>query len=455
MPRETKQREENRTQTDDLQRTENGQRIADDQQTQDQEICRTSRDSSNKIIFREPELVAQFLRDYTGIPMLKDVKAGDITDISERFIHLFAEDRESDTVKRIQISGKTPIFLISLIEHKTYIDYNITMQILRYMVYIWDDYAREMEQKKAAGESVLTAGRKGFQYPFILPIVYYEGKKRWTSSMTFGERVNTPQGLEQYIPDFSYLLVSLKDFSNEELLAKKDAISVVMMFNKLQDAADLEKIRQVSPEEIEEILRGVPDYLVNIISQVVETFAVKLNLPQEEVDDTVALIKERQMGYLFENMEKMDIQLERRQRKEAQAKAEEAQAKAEEAQAKAEEAQAKAEEVQAKAEEVQAKAEEAEKKAREAEKKAEAAEKAAEKAAEEAAKEATEKAEKQAAEQAEIKLISKVIKKMRQGKSVELIAEELDESLEEVGRIYQAEKETGLGDEEELYRYLR
>lgn len=32
--------------------------------------------------------------------------------------------------------------LSSLIEHKSYVDYNVVMQILRYMVYIWEDYLK-------------------------------------------------------------------------------------------------------------------------------------------------------------------------------------------------------------------------------------------------------------------------------------------------------------------------
>lgn len=37
-----------------------------------------------------------------------------------------------------------PLYIISLIEHKTKVEYNVVMQILRYMVYIWEDYEKEM-----------------------------------------------------------------------------------------------------------------------------------------------------------------------------------------------------------------------------------------------------------------------------------------------------------------------
>ena len=65
-------------------------------------------DSSSKIIFDEPLLYAQFLRDYSNIPMLKNVQPEDIEDVSERFVHLFCEDRNADTVKRVKLENHAP-----------------------------------------------------------------------------------------------------------------------------------------------------------------------------------------------------------------------------------------------------------------------------------------------------------------------------------------------------------
>ena len=37
-------------------------------------------------------------------------------------------------------------YWISLIEHKSNVDYNVVMQVFRYMVFIWEDYEKEMEE---------------------------------------------------------------------------------------------------------------------------------------------------------------------------------------------------------------------------------------------------------------------------------------------------------------------
>ena len=48
--------------------------------------------------------------------------------------------RSSETVKKIHLKGnEKPFYLIPLIEQKSRVDYNIAMQLLRYMVFVWID----------------------------------------------------------------------------------------------------------------------------------------------------------------------------------------------------------------------------------------------------------------------------------------------------------------------------
>lgn len=44
---------------------------------------------------------------------------------------------------------------------------------------------------------------------------------------------------------------------------------------------------------------------------------LKMNMPMEEADDMAGKVKDKKVSELFANMEKMDIQLERRKTKEA------------------------------------------------------------------------------------------------------------------------------------------
>lgn len=65
---------------------------------------------------------------------------------------MFAEERNSDTVKKVYLKSNL-FYLVSLIEHKSDVDYNTIMQVFRYIAFIWENY--EKEQKKYIPEYVL------------------------------------------------------------------------------------------------------------------------------------------------------------------------------------------------------------------------------------------------------------------------------------------------------------
>ena len=61
-----------------------------------------NRDINSKTVFGNSVLCAQFLRDNFDIPILRDVQPEDIEDVSEQYVTMFAEERNSDRVKRVR-----------------------------------------------------------------------------------------------------------------------------------------------------------------------------------------------------------------------------------------------------------------------------------------------------------------------------------------------------------------
>ena len=152
-------------------------------------------DNAAKIVFGDSTLCAQFLKGYTDIPLFKDIKPEDIEDVSSHFIPLFQESRDSDIVKKIQIEN-TELYLIALIEHQSEADADMSFRLLRYMVYVWTDYAATQEKLHPG-----ITKSKDFLYPPILPIIYYEGTGQWTSALHFKNRVFMSDIFEEFIPD--------------------------------------------------------------------------------------------------------------------------------------------------------------------------------------------------------------------------------------------------------------
>lgn len=276
-------------------------------------INKKVKDSSSKIIFEDPVLCSQFLRGYVDIPILKNVQPEDIEDVTERFVHMFSEERNSDIVKKVHTKvNDTAFFLISLIEHKSVVDYNVVMQILRYMVFIWEDYEKEMERQHKG-----ISRTKEFKYPPVLPVIFYDGADNWTAATRLQERILFSDMFAEYIPDYQCILVQLNDYSNEELLKRKEELSIVMLIDKLKNAADYARLGQkLDREYLSEVTDQSPEYLLDIIAQVVEILLVKLNVPDEEVELFTGQIKERKMGELLANFEAWDVQAIRREARE-------------------------------------------------------------------------------------------------------------------------------------------
>ena len=306
---------------------------------------RQARDVSNRNILKDPVLCSQFLKDYVDRNLFKDLKPEDIEDVSEKYQAYLGITFETDAVKKICIKGKkneTPLYLISLVEHKSWVDYNVSMQMLRYMVCIWNEYGKEM-----AGKRKGDIRNKNFRYPPILPIVYYEGKDNWTADLHLKDRIFMKELFESHIPDFTYKLVKIHDYSNEELLENEDEMSLLMMLGKAQTPEDVHRLIHAQKDKVDMIIKKAPEHVLEIIASTVWRLCMKMNVPQTEAEQCVQKVRERQMGYWFENMEKMDIQEERRNTAKARAEAEKAKKEAARAKEDAEKAKADAEKVKA------------------------------------------------------------------------------------------------------------
>ena len=342
------------------------------------------RDSSSKIIFADHILSSQFLRDYADLEILRQIRPEDIEDVSERYVPLYSTERNSDTVKRVDLSKYLPVrecrtedslsasdpikcrrtdtanlqglplYIISLVEHKTKVEYNVVMQILRYMVHIWEDYEKEMDRMRPG-----ISRRKGFRYPPILPMVYYEGTDRWTAPEDLADKIYHGKLLGKYLPHFRYQLVNLHDFSNEELLERGDEISLAMLINKIQTFEDMSEFTGLSEEKLESILRNTPEHLLETLANVLRALLYHMNLSENEVEGAVAKIKERKMGLLFENAkldileERRKVEIERQKLAQVQQEVARVQQEAERAQQEAERAQQEAEKAQQETEKAQ------------------------------------------------------------------------------------------------------
>jgi hypothetical protein len=145
---------------------------------------REAKDNSFKLILGNHQLFTEFLRDFVPVPLLKEVAPEDIEDITERFLPLFQEHRDSDTVKRINLKNSPPLFVIAIVEHQSTVNYQASFKMLQYITLVLDQYEKELN-KAEPGASL----KKDFRYPPVLPVIFYDGKEPWTAEKNLKNRV--------------------------------------------------------------------------------------------------------------------------------------------------------------------------------------------------------------------------------------------------------------------------
>ena len=121
---------------------------------------------------------------------------------------------------------------------------------------------------------------------------------------------------EKYIPKFEYELVSLRDYSFEDLARFGDALSLFMMVDKLRTAeafAEMGKLRENYGEQLNSL--DVPPHLKELLVRVVTLLLRKINVPQKEVEKFVEKIDERGMSEMLA-IENYNVQEVRRLAKE-------------------------------------------------------------------------------------------------------------------------------------------
>lgn len=166
--------------------------------------------------------------------------------------------------------------------------------------------------------------------------------------MYLRDRIMFSDILRPYIPDFKYIVVRNHDFSDEELLAREDEMSLLMLINKFQTADDITNFRDIEKDKIDSIIHNSSEQVIDIIAAVVRSLCTKIHISAEETDDAVQKVREHKLGYLFENMEKIDIQQLRKEAEEWRKLGEEERQKAKEERQKAKEEQQKRKEEQQK-----------------------------------------------------------------------------------------------------------
>ena len=266
-----------------------------------------AKDNSLKLVLGDPFLFIEFLRDFIHIDILSDVSPEDITDITERFLPLFQDNKDSDTVKRIMLKGDVPLYVIAIVEHESQVNYRSSFKMLQYITLVLTDYEKEANKKNKDASRA-----KGFKFPPVLPIIFYDGEGKWTAEMNFIDKVELNDVFCKYIPKFEYELVSLGDYSEEDLARFGDALSLIMIIDKIRTAEGFNVLSKLPKDYIEKLQLNIPQHLNKLLADVITLLLKRISVPDKEIDEITDKIYTRRIQEMFTLIDNYDVQETRR-----------------------------------------------------------------------------------------------------------------------------------------------
>ena len=176
----------------------------DAQQTSDAKDLQKHHDRFVRALLSNPERAAAFLHDHLPKNIANRLDDKPPVAMEGSFIDQNLRLNQSDQLFQVHLKDNTQAFVYALIEHKSYCDPALPLQLATYQIRIWQQYA----QNKASRLCAL---------PPILPIVIYHGAQKWSAPPSLYDMIAGDDELRTYANRFSYHLRDLGNLDLEQL----------------------------------------------------------------------------------------------------------------------------------------------------------------------------------------------------------------------------------------------
>jgi predicted transposase/invertase (TIGR01784 family) len=157
-----------------------------------------------KETFSRLEVVQNFIEETIPLEIKSKINLQKLVLSNDSFIDSHLEEHLADLVYKTTFEGQE-VLVTLLFEHKSYTDSFPHWQLIRYMSNIW-----QQEQKQKENPSL------------VISIIIHHGDSTWKKvpmKSYFGE---LQASLFRFLPEFDYVLVSLNDFSDKQIVEFKN-----------------------------------------------------------------------------------------------------------------------------------------------------------------------------------------------------------------------------------------
>ncbi|WP_409525357.1 Rpn family recombination-promoting nuclease/putative transposase [Nitrincola sp. MINF-07-Sa-05] len=251
-------------------------------------------DTGYKELFSHPEFVQQLIEGFAPPEIARIMDFSTLRNHSGNYITPLFEEKFEDVVWSAEVNwqgSRQQIFLYILLEFQSRIDYTMPIRLMHYVACFYDHLLKTRE----------TTPRQGL--PPILPIVLYNGTKRWRARQDIYEMVKPepPAFLRVYQPHLRYYLIDEGRYTDEELTSRHTPLSGIF---GVENAGESWGALQQAVDRIVAIIRADPNkeridkIITRWLKRHLQYLGAGVNL-----DPLNSLMEDREM--LAENLEKL------------------------------------------------------------------------------------------------------------------------------------------------------
>ncbi|MEW6617983.1 MAG: Rpn family recombination-promoting nuclease/putative transposase [bacterium] len=235
-------------------------------------------DSFFKEIFSKKENASDFINSILPDVLKKNLDLSTLELDNNSYVNEELQENFSDIVYNCVYKNKHKIKISLLFEHKSKVVKYPHLQLLKYMLRIWET---NIKQK----EGLIP----------VVSLIFYHGKNRWVLKDLSAYFKGIDEVLIRYIPGFNYLLTDLSNYSDEDLRERVFFnVSLRVAFLVMKNIYDERRLR----EHIEDFLQIGRMYYeeekgLKFLEAVIRYIYNSTEIKPEEVLETVKKISEK------------------------------------------------------------------------------------------------------------------------------------------------------------------
>lgn len=194
-------------------------------------------DTSYRLLFSHVEMIRELLRGFVPGDWVRELDLNTLEKMNGSYVSDDLRSRHSDAVWRVRW-GPRWVYIYLLLEFQSTVDRFMPVRILSYIGLLYQDLIQRKELDKTR------------RLPAVLPIVLYNGKRRWRAPIALEPLIQAmPEALREFQPQQRFLLLD-EGACAEPPGARRNLVAALF---QLEHSA--------SPEALQRVLALLIDWL--------------------------------------------------------------------------------------------------------------------------------------------------------------------------------------------------